>query len=202
MMSPQRRRALADRKFDQGLKKLIVREYDDALRYFSWAIKECPDVEDFYVKRSECFLVIGDFIRALSDAHEALKLNPESADIKARISDCISYLESDVRDLMQKKRFDDCIEIIEKVQRISSDNVIFNLIYIKILMEKDHLKNAHIMNKLNLVMEIASLSKDLNFSQHEVMKLIDNNNSPIIIENGKIFFFNIDNKLQFSFSSI
>lgn len=205
-MSPQGRRSLADRKYDQGLKKLIAREYEDALRYFLWAIKECPDVEDFYVKRSECYLVIGDFVRALSDAHEALKLNPESGDIKARIADCMAYLENDVRDLMQKKRFDDCLEIIEKVHKISPGNVILNVLCIKILMEKDKIESAQIINKINLVMEIASRKNDLSaFPPHEKLKLIDNEYPQISIENGEINFLllllNFDIKLQFSFTS-
>lgn len=190
-MSPQRRRALAYRKFDQGLKKLIICEYDGALRYFLWAIKECPDVEDFYVKRSECFLIIGDFIRALSDAHEALKLNPESVDVKARITDCITYLESDVRDLMEKKRFDDCLEIIEKAQRISPGNVIFDILCIKIQAEQDHLADAHIINKLNLVMEIASRAKNISRFSQEELKPVDNNNNNnnIVLENGEIHYY-------------
>lgn len=190
-MSPQRGRAFANRKFDQGLKKLIICEYDGALRYFLWAIKECPGVEDFYVKRSECFLIIGDFIRALSDAHEALKLNPESVDVKARITDCITYLENDVRELMEKKRFDDCLEIIEKAQRISPDNVIFDILYIKIQAEQNYLADAHIINKLNLVMEIASSAKDISRFSQEELKSVDNNNNaePIVIENGEIHYY-------------
>lgn len=117
--SPQEKRDFAEQKCSAGVSKMINKNYDKALMYFTWAIRECPDVEQIYTKRSECYMIIGDNIRALSDAHDALKLNPNSAEAKTRISDTLSNLEKSLHELVEQKRFDDCVEIIEKALRVS-----------------------------------------------------------------------------------
>lgn len=117
MRSPREKRDFAEKKYNEGVLKMINKNYDKALMYFLWAIKECQDVEKIYVKRSECYMIIGDYIRALSDAHDALQLNPNSAEAQTRISDTLGCLEKSLQELILQKRFDDCTEIIEKAMR-------------------------------------------------------------------------------------
>lgn len=122
------RRSFAEEKFNKGINRMSSNNHYEALRYFFWAIMSCSDIDYFYVKRSECFFIIGDYISALFDAQEASKLNPNSDDAKARISECLKSLEVEAENLILKKDFDDCLHIVKKVLILYPDNDTFSFL--------------------------------------------------------------------------
>lgn len=160
-------RDFAEQKFNQGVVKLLAGDTDTALRFFAWAIKECPDVHYYYLKRSECFLVMGDYVRALSDALDAFKLDPDSFDVKTRISECFSYLGKEAMGKLRAKEIDECLEILEDMLKTSPDNENYNLIKIRCLIVKNRHIEADILHE-------QIFNNQIDFNYFEAFKLYYN----------------------------
>lgn len=136
----------AVQKYKQSLVQIEVRDYQKALKYLSSAIRKCPS-EQAYIKRSECFQALGKHICALTDAYNALKLNPKSGDAKKRISLCVDYLESTAMEKLTTNDIEGCLKFIDEVLESfkRSDELI--LIKIRCLIIQNRHTEADVLNE-------------------------------------------------------
>lgn len=150
----------AMQKFEQGVEKLEAGEYNQALRFFLWAIKINPNEEQFYLKQSEGFQLISDYIRGMSSAHNALMLNSNSDKAMEHISECSLHLENEVQSLIYEDRSEDSLEIVNKVLKISPDYVNFNLKDIPSYMSNDRRVDDN--HKESIFYQLKAISSERN----------------------------------------
>lgn len=136
----------AVQKYKQSLIQLELGDYQKALKYLNSVIKKYP-IEEAYIKRSECFQALGKHICALTDAHNALQLNPKSDDAKNRISLCVDLIENTSMDKLTSNDIDGCLEFIDEVLETfkRSDELI--LIKIRCLIIQNRQTEADVLNE-------------------------------------------------------
>lgn len=146
MSLPKGNRVLAEQKFQQGLHQLELKEYQNALKFFSWAIAECPEVDYFYMKRSDCYLAMDEHVRALSDAENVAQITRGHVGARQRVAQCFEYLEKDaaakapyrkvvinalnelsesrgrIKHLMGSNQIKECLKVVDDALEISPAN--------------------------------------------------------------------------------
>lgn len=79
---------MAEAKKDQGNKLYQLKQYRDALPYYSEAISLQPNNVSYYGNRSACYIMLGQFKEALEDARKSVSLDPTFVKGYIRMAKC------------------------------------------------------------------------------------------------------------------
>lgn len=140
-------RESADRECKQGLAYLDSGKYESALKCFDSAIEKYPHGE-LYLRRSECNEALGKYVCALTNARNAMELNPESDEAKRRSSYCVDYLENVAMEKLISNDVDGCIALIEEFFEKFEQNNELVLIKIRCLIIKNRRIEAEWLNEI------------------------------------------------------
>lgn len=81
-------RSLADQKKEEGNDLYKQSNYREALQRYSEAINLCPDTPAFYGNRAACYMMLGQFGRALEDAKTSVQLDVSFTKGYIRVAKC------------------------------------------------------------------------------------------------------------------
>ncbi|XP_014259984.1 dnaJ homolog subfamily C member 7 isoform X2 [Cimex lectularius] len=79
---------VAETKKEMGNHLYKIKQYGKALSYYTEAINLCPENAAYYGNRSACYMMQGHYNLALSDAHQAVALDPKFVKAWIRIAKC------------------------------------------------------------------------------------------------------------------
>lgn len=83
---------MAEAKKDEGNKLYKLKQYRQALPFYSEAIQLQPDVAAYYGNRSACYMMLGQFKEALEDARKAVSIDPKFVKGYIRMVKCFIAL--------------------------------------------------------------------------------------------------------------
>lgn len=66
--------------YKEGVSKITLRKYDEAVKELDLAIAICPDSGSYYSKRGQAYLALGNKTKAFEDFSKAMEISPKSAD--------------------------------------------------------------------------------------------------------------------------
>lgn len=79
---------IADDKKNQGNDQYKAQNYQTALRFYSEAIRLCPETAAYYGNRSACYIMLNDFRAALADARNSISLDDKFEKGYIRVAKC------------------------------------------------------------------------------------------------------------------
>lgn len=78
----------AEEKKENGNHLYKFKNYKGALTMYDEAIKLCPDNASYYGNRSACYMMLGNYKKALEDAQKSVALDPAFTKGYIRIAKC------------------------------------------------------------------------------------------------------------------
>ncbi|KAF6215013.1 hypothetical protein GE061_009761 [Apolygus lucorum] len=87
-VTPLNNDKLAECKKELGNAQFKMKQYGKALPYYTEAIELCPENANYYGNRAACYLMQGQFTKALEDAHKSVAIDPKFVKGWLRIAKC------------------------------------------------------------------------------------------------------------------
>ncbi|MCS7034086.1 MAG: tetratricopeptide repeat protein [Phycisphaerae bacterium] len=101
--------APANCEVHRGVQAMNAGRYDQAIRHFTRAIEMCPDFAEAWNQRAVARYLTEDYAASLSDAHQAVALNPHHFGAWSGVGHCCACLG----------RFDEAIEAYQRALEIN-----------------------------------------------------------------------------------
>lgn len=85
-------KSLADQKKEEGNELYKTKNYRDAIQRYSEAIELCPDAASFFGNRAACYMMLGQYSKALEDAKASVQLDPLFSKGYIRVAKCCTVM--------------------------------------------------------------------------------------------------------------
>ncbi|XP_067868444.1 tetratricopeptide repeat protein 16-like [Heterodontus francisci] len=129
----------AKEHYEKGNKLLTLGLLEEAVVLFSKAITLNPQMKEFYLRRAEAYLLIGDFQSSLVNYRMASTLDPSDHDLLSQIANTL-YIQGQC--LFEMKLYVDALEVFAQASEMMPENHHYRMRSVAVLVALGRLEDS------------------------------------------------------------